>query len=81
LHILAGIRANVNDSEPVDAFGKVENQQSKPPVFSRSGKREGEELKTAQPAEQPLRKQIRSNPAIAYSSFFTVTFTFALISR
>jgi hypothetical protein len=40
--IVASNRAKVNDSEPVDAFGKVENLKSNTPViFSRAENLEG----------------------------------------
>jgi hypothetical protein len=60
--IVATYRAQVNDSEAVDALGKVEITQSKTSVVFFEAEKWREELKTAQPAEHPRRKQIRSKP-------------------
>jgi hypothetical protein len=81
LHIVASYRAKVNDSEPVDALGKVEIEKLKTQRFLGAEKLErGIKNRAAIRAYANVQKKNRPNAA-AYSSFFTVTFTFAPISR
>jgi hypothetical protein len=57
-HIVASYRAKVNDSKPVDAFGKVENLLRQPLVFFRREKCK-EERKIAQRLlRKPERKAV-----------------------
>jgi hypothetical protein len=75
-HIVASICADVNDSEAVDAFGKVENSQSKTPADF-SG---WEKIKKGRSKLRPWENKIPKTQ-VGYSSFLTVTFTFEMISR
>jgi hypothetical protein len=52
-HIVASICANVNDSKAVDAFGKVENSQSKMAADSS----EWQKIKKGRSKLRPLGKQ------------------------